>query len=161
MRRRKQLRLADYDYSQPGSYFVTICVQSRKRLLGVVANSAVSLSSLGEIAANSWESIAIKYPSATVDTHCIMPNHVHAILSIAEGRGGVTPPLQKPTLGQMVAFYKYETTKLMNAALNTPGSRIWQRGFYEHVIRDERDYETRWNYILANPANWELDEENR
>jgi putative transposase len=97
---------------------------------------------------------------ASVDIQCVMPNHVHAIISISEGRGGVTPPLQKPTLGQMVAFYKYNTTKEANELLGKPGQRFWQRGFYEHIIRDERDYETRWNYILGNPANWELDEEN-
>lgn len=102
-----------------------------------------------------------------------MPNHLHAIVAITDSRrgevsspasdpkGGETPPLRKPaTLGQIVAAYKYQTTKNINKALRTPGARFWQRNYYERVIRNEQEYESIWNYIYTNPQNWHADEEN-
>jgi REP element-mobilizing transposase RayT len=98
-----------------------------------------------------------------------MPNHVHAIVFIEDmGRGGVTPPnqpegevtspLRQPTLGEVIAFYKYETTKKINEHLKTPGKKFWQRNYYERVVRNDREYEATHNYIVANPMNWDKDE---
>lgn len=98
-----------------------------------------------------------------------MPNHVHAIISNTNiGRGGVTPPssiqgegtspLPKAALGRMVASYKYQTTKQINQVMNTPGHRFWQRNYYERVIRNERELQATFDYIEANPANWDKDE---
>jgi hypothetical protein len=75
--------------------------------------------------------------------------------------GGETPPLRKPTLGQIVAFFKYQTTKEINAIEGGPVTRLWQRNYFEHVIRNQREMENIWNYIESNPARWWNDDENR
>jgi len=161
--------LAKYDYSQPGAYFVTICVEGKESILGNVINGEMNLSELGQIAAERWSKISVKYPHIHVDTHCIMPNHVHTIVSIhdtgrgevsspASQKGGETPPLRNVALGTVVAFYKYATTKAINELLDSPGTRFWQRNYYERIIRNERDYEAIFEYIRANPQNWGQDE---
>jgi len=104
-----------------------------------------------------------------IPIYCVMPNHIHAIIASTNmGRGGVTPPsstqgegtspLPKATLGKIVAFYKYQTTKQINQAMNTSGKRFWQRNYYERIIRNERELEATFDYIDANPANWDRDE---
>jgi len=97
-----------------------------------------------------------------------MPNHIHAIIFISElGRGGVSPPevesslpLQKITLGKVLAYYKYQTAKLINQARNSLGKSVWQRNYYDHVIRNDVDLGHIREYILWNPLKWELDSEN-
>lgn len=166
---RHSIRLPGYDYGLGGAYFVTICVSHFQHKLGEVINGEMQVNAFGEMVAHSWSEIQIKYPTVSTDLFCVMPNHVHAIISIFNARrgevtspsltaGGETPPLREITLGQAVAFYKYETTKKINAALETPGRKFWQRNYYERVIRNDREYEAIHNYILANPANWSEDE---
>lgn len=176
--KRKSIRLAGYDYSQPGSYFVTICVNGFRHELGEIQAGIMRLNHSGEIASTGWNSLNTKYPQATVDCYTVMPNHVHAIVSIHEVVGGETPPTlgegnsllrpnNKPggetlplriTLGRIMAWYKYETTKQVNAKLGTPGQRFWQRNYYERVVRNEHELKAIYDYIVTNPANWEKDE---
>ncbi len=166
---RRSIRLPGYDYTDGGAYFVTICVAHFQHKFGNVINGEIHLNALGEIAAHSWSDIRTKYPTATANIFCVMPNHVHAIVSIFSTRrgevtspltaeGGETPPLRQVTLGQVVAFYKYETTKKINLLSGTAGRKFWQRNYYERVIRNDREYEAIYDYIVANPANWAEDE---
>jgi len=74
--------------------------------------------------------------------------------------GGETPPLQKPTLGQIVAYFKYQSTKEIDAAKGGPVTKLWQRNYYEHIIRNEQDLALTWLYVESNPAQWEADDEN-
>lgn len=165
---RRSVRLPGYNYSDGGAYFVTICVAQFQHRLGMVINTEMQLNSIGRIASDAW-SDQTKYPTASADIFCMMPNHVHAIVSIFNTRrgevtspltaeGGETPPLRQVTLGKVTAFYKFETTKRINKLLGTPGMKFWQRNYYERVIRNNREYEAIHNYILANPANWAEDE---
>ena len=158
---RRSIRLKEYDYSQAGAYFVTICTQDRKCFLGNVGNETVELSPIGKIAHEFWFEIPKHFQNVQLDTFVVMPNHMHGIIFIDDNcRGGVTPPLRRPTLGQIVAYYKYQPSKIINRIRNTIGMSVWQRNYYEHVIRNEKDLNQIRGYIFNNPIRWEFDKEN-
>ena len=161
---RRSVRLKGYDYAQPGGYFVTICVHGRECVLGSVVDGCVDLSEYGCMARDWWVQVPLHYPNVSIDTSVVMPNHVHAIIVIDElsvGRGVVTTPLPtgiaRPTLGQIVAYYKYQTTKGINQIRNGAGMPFWQRSFHDHMIRNDREMNAIRRYILQNPLRWELD----
>jgi len=118
----------------------------------------VLLSKAGEIVKNFCYKISIKYPDTKINDFTIMPNHIHTIVEIYESRGEVTSPL--PTLGKIVAYFKYQTTKQIKKVYNKPGTKIWQRNYYDHIIRDEKDLFAVRKYIQENPLKWELDLDN-
>lgn len=169
-KRRRSIRLKGYDYSQKGAYFVTICTHNRRCLFGKITDGKVGLSKLGQTVAKCWSQIPEHFHNVELDVSVVMPNHLHRIIILINNcRGGVTPPyyvgeetspLQKCTLGQIVAYFKYRTTRLINQKSNTPGNRIWQRNYYEHVIRNEDDLNEIREYMITNPLKWELDREN-
>jgi REP element-mobilizing transposase RayT len=173
---RHSIRLKDYDYTTPGGYFITICVQDRACILGNVRGEGVELSDIGKIVEESWNAIPNHFLHITLDSIVIMPNHFHGIIIIDDTRfdgrgevpspsqesitirGGETPPLRKPSFGQVVAYFKYLSTKRVNQLLHIPPKRLWQRNYYEHIIRDERDHYNARKYILENPLKWQQDE---
>jgi REP element-mobilizing transposase RayT len=188
---RRSIRLKGYDYSQEGAYYVTIVTLRRECLLGQVVNKEMILSPYGEIVQKWWEEIPVHFSNVEIGAFVIMPNHVHGIIYIVEERrgtvpvpkddgentisqdndmsgenlGGETPPLQKfngnPTLGQIIAYFKYQSTKAMNT-IETRGvvTKFWQRNYYEHIIRDEKDLQNKTDYIESNPLLWDEDDEN-
>ena len=159
-RGRKSIRLPGFDYTQAGAYFVTICVNRRLCLLGKILKGSVQLTPRGDIAERSWILAQDHFiNNVWIDSHITMPNHVHAVIMIQSARrGGVTPPLQKtPSLGDIVAFYKYRSTKQINHLSNSPGVRFWQRNYHDHIIRNERNLNHHRKYILENPLRWEQD----
>jgi len=148
---RKQIRLKDYDYSLPGNYFVIICTKDRECLFGEIINDEMVLSETGRMVKKWW---------LRLDEFIIMPNHMHGIIEII-CRGGVTPPLQyKPILGQIVGYFKYQSTKTINKKNNTFGEKLWQRNYYEYIIRGEKDLDRIRSYILENPEKWDGDRNN-
>jgi REP element-mobilizing transposase RayT len=161
--RRKSLRLKDYDYSQQGLYFVTICSQNRESLFGDIIDGKMILNEYGKIVDEFWNKVPEHFANVNVDLFVIMPNHVHAIIEITnqsrgcrgEGKGEVTSPL----LGKIIAYYKYETTKLINQLRDTTGLKIWQRNYYEHIIRNDKELSSIREYIKDNPLKWKLDKE--
>ena len=160
-RRRNSTRLPGFDYAQAGAYFVTLCVNRRFCLLGKILSGGVQLTPQGDIAEHSWTLTQNHFNNNIwIDSLIIIPNHVHAIIIIKSARrGGVTPPLQEtPSLGKIVAFYKYQSTKRINYLSHSPGKRFWQRNYFDHIIRDDRDLENHRRYILENPSRWELDQ---
>ena len=174
--KRKALRLKSFDYSSEGFYFVTICTQDRQCLFGAVvgagpgAGPQMVLNDAGYMVKSIWNEMPDYYPGVYIDEFVVMPNHVHGIISIdnrmgrgavpaPEHAGGETPPLQ-PALGRMVAYFKYQSTKRINEVRETPGESVWQRNYYEHVIRNESDLNQIRQYILDNPGNWASDAEN-
>lgn len=168
---RRSIRLPHYDYSQNGYYYVTICTPGKTCLFGKIAKGRMRLNRSGRIVLRCWFSISEHFSHIDLDLFVIMPNHLHGIIHIADtnhhlinkGRGGVTPPLQKlhtPTLSHIVGYFKYHSTKRINRLLNTPGKRIWQRSFYDRVIRSEAELNAKRDYILNNPLKWELDRNN-
>ncbi|MDR1735767.1 MAG: hypothetical protein LBR85_02715 [Oscillospiraceae bacterium] len=151
LRARKRIRLKDYDYSQAGRYFVTICVKDRHALLGKVDVGEhivlPQLSEIGDIVDTSIKNIGGIYNSVVVDKYFIMPNHVHFIL-IIKSDGGST--MCSPTISRIIKQCKEYVTKRL-------GYSIWQTSFHDHIIRDESEYQRIWQYIDKNPEKWQED----
>ena len=154
--KRKPTRLKDYDYSQSGYYFVTICTYNKQKTLCEIVGEGSPLPQLtidGEIVNNCILNINKKYPCVKVDKYVIMPNHIHIILILKnDGRGNPSP-----TIINTMGWLKYNATTQINKLYNTVGNKIFQRSFHDHIIRDERDYLKIWNYIDTNPAKWNED----
>ena len=145
---RKQNRLKEYDYSAPNAYFITICTEKRKNLfwmdVGVLNDCTknVPLTNLGIIAQRSIEDIPKHYPAISVGHYVIMPNHIHLLLQINTDVNGRS--MIAPTISTVVGLMKGTVSK-------QAGFSIWQKGFYDHVIRNDNDYREIWNYIERNP----------
>jgi putative transposase len=158
-------RLPDWDYSNPGYYFVTICTRKHFPFLGVVANGIVNLSAAGTIAAQEWQNTGLIRSTITLDAWVIMPNHVHGIIVIEETSSDLTCQSDKQleqrrwkpnTLGVMVNQYKGRCTKRIRRSID-PGF-AWQARFCDHIIRSEQALERIRKYILSNPLNWHADD---
>ena len=153
MQRRKQLRLPEFDYSQNGAYFVTICTYERKNLFGDVGTNSIS----ARMIAQEFEKTMGAYPGVFSPKYVVMPNHFHAIIQI--DRADME---SAPTIMQLVQSFKRRTTieyvRLVKRGFVAPFHKhIWQRSFYDHVIRNDRDYQEIWRYIDENPLKWKLD----
>lgn len=159
---RKPLRLRDYDYSSPGACFVTICTKDRKCILSRITVGADALGG-PSLTLTETGKIVEKYIVSTnridglhVDNYVIMPNHVHMILRIETGSfetNGGPPRASAPT----TAIIPNAVGALKRLVQRETGEKIFQRSYYEHVIRNERDYLEIWNYIDTNPAKWAED----
>jgi len=169
MRNRRSIRLPEYDYSQPGAYFVTVCTQERGPLFGEVVDGAMRLNEAGRTAQACWEEIPTHFRGITVDAFVVMPNHIHGIVIITDRRGtACRAPTGMERFGEPVAgslptimrSFKSAVTKRVNELRGTPGVRLWQRNFYERVIRGEEELKRARQYILDNPLRWHLDPEN-
>lgn len=179
---RHSIRLKGYDYSSQGAYFVTLCCENRQHRFGEISESKIELTPCGQIATEWMENLPTKFPTIEIDEYIIMPDHIHAIISIRTGnhrgcpnidgqskeplnidanRTGTprgcpdTPP---PTIGQIIGAYK---SLVANDCLkwhkerNLQMGKLWQRNYYEHIIRDEQAYENIRNYIRTNPERWQ------
>ncbi|HET6273893.1 MAG TPA: transposase [Bacteroidota bacterium] len=171
-RRRNSLRLSGYDYSRPGGYFVTICTAGRRCILGKVVDGKVELSHVGKIVESCWRQISDHFPGIRVSVFQIMPNHVHGIIEIKEdARRGVqlNAPTgnrfskispKKGTLGVIVRTFKAAVLTGLRKAGKSTGDSIWQRSFYDHIIRDDVDHFFVNRYIELNPLLWYMDSDN-
>lgn len=157
---RKAYRLPQYDYSQNGAYFITICTKGRELLLWERENSAGSavgatigrpggpylLSAHGRLVETAILQIPQKYPAIQVENYAVMPNHVHLLLLIdTTGRA-----MLAPTISQVIQQLKGWVAK-------RAGGSIWQKSFHDHVVRGEKDFQLIWQYIETNPQNWQND----
>lgn len=166
---RQSVRLPDFDYSQPGAYFVTIVTQDRKMLFGQIVGGEMELNDIGRMVRAAWIAIPEHYPMVELDEFVIMPNHFHGIIAICVGarhavpqKAGATEGFGHPVSGSLSTIlrsFKSATTKAFHEFFGHAEESLWQRSFYEHVIRNERDYRAIYDYIVANPMNWEMDEE--
>lgn len=164
MNRRKNNRLQDFDYSQNGAYFVTICTKDRGRILSDIRRGDpcgrpnIELSEIGKIAEKTISVIENMY-DISVDKYVIMPNHIHMIILICHDDKRATARVA-PTVGDIVGGYK---SLISNQWLkickqrNSHMGQIWQRSYYDHVIRNKSDYQRIWQYIDNNQIKWELD----
>lgn len=152
--KRKAIRLQHYDYSSAGAYFVTICTEKHKYILwkNVGANCVrpndFTLSGYGEIVNKNIEKLSTVYENIFVEKYAVMPNHIHMIIIISADENGRTQ--FAPTLSRVIKQFKGTVTKEI-------GVSIWQKGFYEHIIRNKNDYEKIWEYIDSNPRKWKED----
>ena len=152
---RKPMRLKGYDYSAPGAYSITICTKNKEKILwqNVGATSGrpqdIPLNKKGKIVDNAINNIPKYYPSLTVDKYVIMPNHIHLLLQINLDPNG--RPLVAPTIERVIKQMKGFVTKQI-------GESIWQKSYFDHIIRGEQDYKEIWQYIENNPVRWQEDE---
>ncbi len=156
--KRKDPRLKGFDYSKTGAYFLTICTQNRKNILSTIAVGEGSplpkLSPYGEIVDGWIQKISEKYPEASVDCYVIMPNHIHILLSIVKVDGRRDP---SPTANAVVGWLKYQATKEINKLRGSAGDKIFQRSFFDHIVRNRDDYHEICKYIYENPMRWYYD----
>ena len=158
--KRKSIRLPGYDYSQPGYYFVTFCVESKRKLLGRVVGSgfhprpSVELTKIGIEVQKSIQHVGSGFhprpnnAGIEIQKYVIMPNHIHMIVVLTAVGDGT------PTLQSVVGRIKSYTTKRWNDINNTKYETLWQSGFHDHIIRSEAGYQRIWQYIDENPARW-------
>ncbi|MDT0499133.1 transposase [Algiphilus sp. W345] len=185
--------MRDYDYTQAGAYFVTVCAQDRACLFGEIVDGEMRLNAAGEMVAAEWQALVGRFPGVELDGFTVMPNHIHAIVVLVgaglvpartcageemgdhegrpyggwgnhEGRpyGDGRPP---PTLGDVMGAFKSITTVSYTRGVKQstwPGfrGRLWQRNYYEHIIRDTASLHGIREYIANNPLQWALDREN-
>ena len=163
---RRSIRLKGYDYSQAGAYFVTLCAQNRECLFGEIVDQEIRLNDAGKIVAAEWLKNAEIRDEIELDEWVVMPNHFHGILVIADsgtvvgcrGDRPVAPTGPQPrSIGAVMAGFKSAVTKRINAIRNTPGTKLWQRNYWEHVVRNESELNRIREYITNNPANWQKD----
>ncbi len=167
---RQSVRLKQYDYGQVGAYFVTICTHERECVFGEIIDTQMRLNEIGRIVEDEWRKTAKIRGNVELDVFVIMPNHLHGILIIDDGRGMArhAPTTMQRKFGQPIAgslptiigAFKSAVTKRINKFRNTPGAPVWQRNYYEHIIRNEKDYLRIYEYILNNPAKWQEDHDN-
>lgn len=156
MEQRKPNRIPEFDYSQNGAYFVTICTQDRKKILSKIVGDGFPVPKpIGLVADEYIRKIPEKYPTVVIDRHMIMPDHIHILLRINTAINGTGDP--SPTMGNVIGWYKYQVTKQVNLQMNTPNVRLFQRSYYDHVIRNQQDYNEIWEYIDNNPQKWVLE----
>jgi REP element-mobilizing transposase RayT len=168
---RRSIRIKGYDYSQSGGYFVTICTKNRQTLLGRINEGKTELSPFGEIAKKEWILSSTIRREILLDEFIIMQNHVHGIIFIRNienmpvGATGRSPLQknssgpQKRSLASFVAGFKSAVTIKIRKLAANPNFSLWQRNYYEHVIRNEIDLEEVREYIQTNPLKW-LEDEN-
>jgi len=177
---RKPNRLANYDYSLAGAYFVTLCSQGKRCIFGLVVENDVVLSPAGEIVRAIWMALPERFPRLVLDEFVIMPNHLHGVLGLVGA--GLAPPLvappgpqlgeprfattqssfreQKYSLSSVIGAFKSITTIQVNKLLSRKGEQLWQRSYHDHIIRKGEDLRKIQRYINENPLIWSLDPEN-
>lgn len=162
---RRSIRLKEYDYSQEGAYYGTIVTYQRDCLFGEVMNEEMILNEYGKIADECWRAIPEHFSFVELGAHVVMPNHAHGIIHIRRCTIYRAPTdmekFQKPVMGSLptiVRTYKAAVTRRIGRELNATG--IWQRNYYDHVIRDEKDLQNKTDYIEANPMLWNEDDDN-
>lgn len=164
-KQRKTIRLRGYDYSSPGAYMVTICACNRLKVFSSLNRGAVILSETGRIVERCWLDIPKHFPGVKLDVWVVMPNHLHGILAfVSERPGGIYPaPTARPgagglpELGNVVGVFKAAVSREARRKGITRGP-LWQRGYYEHVIRNQTDLDSAREYIALNPLRLDLPE---
>lgn len=160
---RRSIRLKNYDYSKNGMYFITICTQNRAKIFGEVIDGNMMLNEIGEMVEDEWKNLGTE--EINISKYCLMPNHFHGIIEIKSNARVIHElPVQeddiksrrKMLIPKLIGKFKMLSAKKINI-LNDKIGKVWQRNYYEHIIRDEKDYVRISNYIKNNPRKWEKD----
>ncbi|MFV9506215.1 MAG: transposase [Oscillochloridaceae bacterium umkhey_bin13] len=159
--RRRSIRLTGYDYTAPGAYYLTIMVYHREQIFGRVTAGKVALSPMGVLVEQAWHALPHFFPRVHLDAFVVMPDHMHGIIVL---QGQPVPCTMKTSKGPagthpgsipaIVQNFKSVTARQINRANGTPGRRVWQEDYYEHIIRNEDTFERIRCYIQANPSQW-------
>ncbi len=185
---RRSIRLKGYDYSLVGGYFITTCTMKRNHLFGDIMNGEMRLNEYGETVQDVWRGLPMHHPHVVLDAFVIMPNHVHGIIVLSNDiagnvgaglkpartndhanpivRAGLKPAPTKPDptnhgLPEIVRAFKTFSARRINERRQTAGVGVWQRNYYEHIIRNDESLNQIRQYIADNPLQWEFDRENR
>jgi REP element-mobilizing transposase RayT len=160
---RRSIRLQNYDYRRAGAYFVTLCTFGRECIFGEIIGEQVKLSPMGEIIRDEWLRTEALRPNVELDAYVIMPNHLHGIIVITDEISTAEPDFRAAfshvpanSLATIIGSFKSAATRSVNRYRQTEGS-IWQRNYWEHVIRNAHDLERIQGYIAANPQRWASD----
>ncbi len=172
---RRSIRLRNRSYTEPGFYFVTLCIVGKTCMLGDVSNGQMMPNAAGKIVADSWRWLGTNFPTVVLDEWIVMPNHLHGVLQLREvgsqsGGGSRSAPtfpvgedavVVKPKpLGQIVAAFKTVSSRKVNASQGVEHHPVWQRNYFERVVRSSNELARIRAYIRANAENWAQDEEN-
>ncbi|MFH1855746.1 MAG: transposase [Candidatus Omnitrophota bacterium] len=168
--RKSNIRLKEYDYSQSNYYFITACCENKLKLFGAVINDEMVLNGAGKMVEQTLIEIPNFYHGLSLDTHIIMPNHIHAIIIIQNNKLTNNGQAQGPvptylSLSDIIHRIKTLSTKKYIDGVKNNGwprfnKKIWQRSFHDHIIRDEKSLNNIREYIRTNPATWDRDIEN-
>ncbi len=165
---RRSIRLKGYDYTQNGAYFVTICTWQRQNLFGDIVSGQMQLSRHGEIIESYWDNLIKHHRHVELDQFVIMPNHVHGIILLTEHQvianndlsGGLNKLRpQRHGLPEIIRGFKTFSARSINRHRKLTGVSVWQRDYYEHIIRSQESLHRIREYIINNPMNWENDDE--
>ena len=162
------MRLRGYDYATPGAYFITVCTQNRVPLFGRIINGKMESNRLGVAVEDTWTEIPDHYHNVAPDAFTLMPNHIHGIITIEDAvvGAGFKPALPTPKtsrrhgIPEIVRAFKTFSAPRINEMRPTTGKPVWQRGFYDHVIRGENELNMVRTYIMDNPRKWSEDVDN-
>jgi REP element-mobilizing transposase RayT len=166
---RRSTRIPGFDYTTPGVYFITICTRRRRCIFGDVIDAEMQLSRIGEIVLATWNELPAHFDNVETDAFTILPNHVHGNIALRRGTACRAPTLTtgerfgKPVVGSIptiVRSFKSAVTKRINEMTGTPGGKLWQRGYDEHIVRGTQELDRIRRYIENNPRNWYRDVEN-
>jgi putative transposase len=181
---RRSIRLREFDYSQPGAYFVTLCASNKECLFGQVVDGQMRMNAIGEIVHEEWFRSGRIRLEIELDAFVVMPNHIHGIVRIVGAHGvrpnvganGVCPigddirpkegerrsplPMRPRSVASFVAGFKSATTRRIRELRATMCRSVWQRNYYEHIVRNERELSQIREYIATNPLRWAFDREN-
>ena len=166
---RRSIRIGEYDYSQAGAYFVTICAKNRQCLFGSIKEGNMAPNQFGEVATACWTQLPCRFSEVETDAYAVMPNHIHGIVVIKRDVGAIH---ELPTsagaavrrrgmlLPQIIGWFKMNSAKRINQILGKQGTPVWQRNYWEHVVRDEQSLIRIREYVLSNPSRWHFDRNN-
>jgi REP element-mobilizing transposase RayT len=162
---RHSIRLKTYDYSQVGAYFITICAHHHVCLFGEISNGIMQLNNAGKIIKEGWLTLSDKFLNIRTDFFVVMPNHFHGIINIESANfvGAIHElPLHRRgmLLPKIIGYFKMNTGKRINQLRQSPATPVWQRNYYEHVIRNEKSLNKIREYVQNNPLKWDLDQYN-
>jgi putative transposase len=155
---RKSIRLAPDSYKQCRAYFVTVCTHEKQCLLSTIDGQSTVLTKYGEIVRSAWLDLPNRFAGLVLDEYILMPNHLHGVLCFV-GAGlarpsSATKPANELFLPNVMRVFKSVSTVKINRAFLTPGFVLWQRSYFDHIIRDAEDHDNHRSYILENPARW-------
>jgi putative transposase len=175
---RRSIRLAGFDYAAGGAYFVTICVRDRQCLFGEVIADGAQLNACGRCIVDAWQGLGARFASVALDEFVVMPNHVHGVIFLDRSKQEAGAASSAPTksivdpgaanvaskiaatLGDVIRAFKSISAIAVNRIRSTNGQPLWQRNYFERVIRDADELARIRQYIADNPANWNIDDEN-
>ncbi|PSB02232.1 transposase [Merismopedia glauca] len=149
---RRSHRLQGYDYSSCGAYFMTIRSHNRECIFGEISEGEMQLNELGKIARSHWQQLSQRYQNLQIDESIVMPNHLHGIIILLESSSD-----RRKSISEIIRGFKTFSTRQINGIRHQYGIPVWQRNYYDRIIRSEEELNNVREYILKNPQNWDID----